>query len=1143
MTLKRLLPLLAALSAALAAGGLVRYLDRMEQARYQQEARSSVLNSASAVRSRLESALNSRVFLARGLMVYVSTHPGITQAEFADLAAWLLGPEKDTVGLRLAKDNRVSHVYPLRDKAAVLGFDILADPERARAAKQAIESRHIVFAGPLDLKSGGRGFVARLPVYLTPPGGKPGSGRYWGLAQVVILQDALFREAGLLDPDSGLDFALRGKDGEGAAGSVFWGNPALYGADPVVLDINLPHGSWQLAATPKGGWRANPTAQRLDIVGGILTLAVAILAWFVTRNPLRLRELADQASRALVENEIRMKHLFDQAPVGMVRLDTEGRITDCNRAFLEAVDGRRSEAIGFNMATDARDATLVPHIRRALAGEASTLETTYTSTLGNKRGDYRFVFQPILLQKQLTGVLVFVEDISERKNAERKLHEIHAELENRVAARTRELTEANRILEKLIEEREQAGQALQKQLLFNQALFNAIPNPVFYKDREGRYLGCNEAFSRFYGLSPEDMVGKTVYEVAPKETADVYRKMDDALFAEPGLQIYEYNVPLASGDTRSLMFNKATFNDSNGNVAGLVGVIVDLTERKREQEQLAEAEALFRGLVEQSLAGIYIIQDRLFAYVNPRMADIFGYTPEEMLRLGPYDIVLPEEHDRLRENIRKRSEGGAAARNIYRARRKDGSLIEVEVHSRPMEYQGRPALIGILLDITEQQKAERQLNFLAFYDVLTGLANRTLFLDHLKLAMAGAKRHDTLMALHFLDLDRFKEINDTLGHHVGDLLLQSVAARLKECLRDTDTVARLGGDEFAIIQTDLEGIEGAETLAAKIMETLASPFNLDGNEVYTSTSIGITVYPVENADPEQLLKNADMAMYAAKNQGRNNFQFFSSSMNVETHHRMTLQAGLRQALERGEFLLYYQPKVSLQNGRIVGAEALLRWRAADGKLVPPNDFIPVAEESGLIVPIGAWVLAEACRQTLAWQEAGHPTLRMSVNLSTVQFKRNNLIETVTAALRESGLSPQSLELEITESLLMDNDRAALDALEWLRELGVRVSVDDFGTGYSSLNYLKRLPVDVLKIDRSFIDDIPHNSDDVAIARSIISLGHHLNLNIVAEGVETAAQAEFLLAHGCDEVQGFYFSRPVPAEEFEALLGAGAFPMH
>ncbi len=1144
MTLKRLLPLLAALSAALAAGGLVAYLDSLEQVRYQQEVRSSVLNSASAVRSRLESALNSRVFLARGLMVYVSTHPDITQAEFADLAAWLRTPENETVGLRLAKDNRVSHVYPRRDSAAVLGFDILADPEREGPAKRAIESRRIVFAGPLDLKSGGRGFVARMPVYLTPPGGKPGGGRYWGFAQVVILQDALFREAGLLDPGSGLDFALRGKDGEGATGSVFWGNPELYGADPVLLDINLPHGSWQLAATPKGGWRASPAIHRLDLIGGILTLAVAVLAWFVTRNPLRLRELADQASRALVENEIRMKHLFDQAPVGMVRLDTTGRITDCNRAFLEAVGGQRSEAIGFNMATQARDATLVPYIRRALAGEASTLETAYTSTLGDKRGDYRFFFQPILLQQRVTGVLVFVEDISERKEAERKLREIHAELENRVAARTRELTEANRILETLIQEREQAGQALQEQLHFNQALFNAIPNPVFYKNREGRYLGCNEAFSRLYGLRPEDLAGKTVYDVAPPEVADTYRRMDDALFAEPGLQIYEYAVPLPSGEMRSLMFNKATFNDSDGHVAGLVGVIVDLTERKREQEQLAEAEALFRGLVEQSLAGIYIIQDKRFTYVNPRMADIFGYSPEEMLRLGPYDIVLPEDHDRLKQNIRKRSEGDtAASRNIYRAWRQDGSLIEVEVHSRPMEYQGRPALIGILLDITEQQKAERQLNFLAFYDVLTGLANRTLFLDHLRLAMAGAKRHDTLMALHFLDLDRFKEINDTLGHHVGDLLLQSVAARLQECLRDTDTVARLGGDEFAIIQTDLEGIEGAETLAAKIMEALARPFTLDGNEVYTSTSIGITVYPVENADPEQLLKNADMAMYAAKNQGRNNFQFFSASMNVETHSRMKLQAGLRQALENGEFVLFYQPKVSLQNGQIVGAEALLRWRAADGKLVPPNDFIPVAEESGLIVPIGEWVLAAACRQTLAWQETGYPALRMSVNLSPVQFKRNNLIETVTAALRESGLPPHALELEITESLLMDNDRAALDALEWLRELGVRVSVDDFGTGYSSLNYLKRLPVDTLKIDRSFIDDIPHNSDDVAIARSIISLGHHLNLNIVAEGVETAAQAEFLLAHGCDEVQGFYFSRPVPAEEFETLLRAGALPMH
>jgi PAS domain S-box/diguanylate cyclase (GGDEF) domain len=637
-----------------------------------------------------------------------------------------------------------------------------------------------------------------------------------------------------------------------------------------------------------------------------------------------------------VENETRMRHLFEQAPMGLVLLGTNGRIVDCNPTFLDMMGAPREKAIGFNMVADAKDASLAPSIRRALTGERTTLECPYTSTLGDKTGDYRYLFQPIVLRGAITGALVFVEDISERKGAERELLRAHDELEARVASRTRQLAETNQRLETLVVEREKAGNELREKLHFIQVLLDAIPNPVFYKDRQGRYLGCNQAFASVLGLKEEQIVGKTLHDVAPKERADRYQEMDEALFSHPPYQVHEESVAV-NGEERSILFNKATFNDAEGNVAGLVGIMVDLTERKREQEKLAEAEAMFRSLVEQSLVGIYIIQDGVLAYVNPRLADIFGYPAEDMLGLAPFDLIDETDHQRLTDNLRSREEGQiGTSRTLYLARRRDGSHIEIEAHSRRTEYRGKPALIGLLLDATEQQAAERQLNYLAFYDVLTGQPNRTLFLDHLRLAMAGAKRRGALMALHFLDLDRFKEINDTLGHHTGDLLLKSVAQRLQECVGDTDTVARLGGDEFAVIQTDLPGIEGAEMMAQKIIDTIVQPFTLEGHEVYTSTSIGITVYPLEDANPDQLLKNADMAMYAAKNQGRNNFQFFSGTMNVEAHSRMKLQAGLRQALEHDELLLYYQPKVSLETGLVVGAEALLRWRAADGKLIPPT---------------------------------------------------------------------------------------------------------------------------------------------------------------------------------------------------------------
>ena len=724
-----------------------------------------------------------------------------------------------------------------------------------------------------------------------------------------------------------------------------------------------------------------------------LALFSAFLSGALARKSQRLRGLAVLATRAMHGSEAKFHHLFDQSPFGLFLLGPDGSLKDSNWVFESMAGASRDKIVGSNMLREAQGAALAPCIREALTGKRTSIETPYTSTAGNQLGEYRFVFQPIMAGGEITDVLAFVEDISERRQTEIALNKSHEELENRVAERTRELT---------------------------------------------------------------------------------------------------------------------------------------------------VAEAQFRGLVEQSLVGIYIIQGDRFVYVNPTFAEIFGYAPEEILALpGISELVVPEDRETVTRNIGKRLQGEVdSIRYAFKGIRKDGKTIHVEVHGKRSEHAGQPAVIGVLLDVTEHRQAEVQLNQLAFYDALTGLPNRTLFMDHLKLAMAGAKLRNTLMALLILDLDHFKEINDTLGHHIGDQLLQGVAARIAVCVRDTDTVARFGGDEFAIIQTDVAGIESVETLAQTIIDAVASPFLLNGAEIYTGVSIGVTVYPLEDVSAEQLLQNADMAMYAAKNQGRNNFQFFSVAMNVEAHSHMALQNGLRLALEHDELMLFYQPKINLTSGRIVGAEALLRWRHPERGYIPPVEFIPVAEDSGLIVPIGEQALQRACRQNKAWQAAGLPPICVSVNLSPVQFKRQNLTETVTRALREADLAPHYLELEITESLLMENRQGMLETLEWCRQLGVHVSIDDFGTGYSSLSDLKRLPVDILKIDRSFISDIPGDSDDVAIARAIIGLSHHLNLKVIAEGVETLDQASFLSDNGCDEVQGYYFSKPLPAEEFEALLASG-----
>ena len=442
-----------------------------------------------------------------------------------------------------------------------------------------------------------------------------------------------------------------------------------------------------------------------------------------------------------------------------------------------------------------------------------------------------------------------------------------------------------------------------------------------------------------------------------------------------------------------------------------------------------------------------------------------------------------------------------------------------------------------------RQRSEEALRELAQHDALTSLPNRTLFHRRLVEAMDNARRVNRLVAVHFLDLDHFKDINDTLGHPSGDALLRQVAQRLERCVRksdvvarlDANTVARMGGDEFAIVQTNLLHYDGIVVLAKRLVDTISKPFDLDGERVYTGTSIGITVFPYDGREAEMLLKNADLALYRAKQEGRNKYQLYDPKMNAEIQARKALEQDIRQALEMGEFFLNYQPQIELGSGRIVGAEALVRWRHPERGMVPPGEFITVAEQSGLITNLTEGVLRDACKQAKAWQEARLPRLRVSVNLSPIDFKRKDLVPMVTGIIEDTGVDPKRLELEITEGMVMTGVESVIATLQELHALGVELAIDDFGTGYSSMNYLKQFPVDRLKIDQSFVRDILANDEDASITEAIINLGHSLGLRVIAEGVETEEQLEFLRSRGCDEAQGYCFSRPLGADEFAKLV--------
>ena len=442
---------------------------------------------------------------------------------------------------------------------------------------------------------------------------------------------------------------------------------------------------------------------------------------------------------------------------------------------------------------------------------------------------------------------------------------------------------------------------------------------------------------------------------------------------------------------------------------------------------------------------------------------------------------------------------------------------------------------GAGTDITEQKKAEQKIQYLAFHDPLTGLPNRVLLEDRMQQAIAHSERNSCSLALLYLDLDNFKKINDSLGHTAGDSLLKEIALRLRECVRDSDTISRQGGDEFVLILNKLESAENCLPVVQKILSRLQDPIQADGHEIFTSASIGLAVYPEDGTDFDSLRKKADVAMYQSKESGRNTYRFFDESMNQEAGEHLMLRNGLRRGLERQEFELYYQPQIDLLTGQVFGAEALLRWHHPELGLVQPGKFIPVAEESGLIVPIGEWVIHEACRQAVAWRNEGLPALLIAVNLSAVQFKRGNVEQTVVDALAKTGHNPAHIELELTESILLQNVEQVLTNVKRLKLLGVHLSIDDFGTGYSSLSYLKRLDIDKLKIDQSFIRDLANDPDDAAIVNAIVQMGHSLNLQVIAEGVEDENMVQLLRKFGCDQAQGYYFARPMPAADFAAYL--------
>jgi len=574
--------------------------------------------------------------------------------------------------------------------------------------------------------------------------------------------------------------------------------------------------------------------------------------------------------------------------------------------------------------------------------------------------------------------------------------------------------------------------------------------------------------------------------------------------------------------------------DSEGRITHFVSTGKDITERRQQEDTIAR----LGRILDESSNEIYMFdaQTLRFAQVNEGARQNLGYTMEELHALTPIDLK-PEFDRESFEELLAPLRGGeqSAVSFVTTHKRKDGSLYPVEVRLQLSSAEQPPLFVAIIQDITERRKAEEKLSYLAYYDTLTGLPNRALLHESLRQSMVEADRRERLVAVLMLDLDRFKVINDTLGHSVGDGLLQAVGQRLAAAVRPGDTVARLGGDEFALVLANVAGSDDVAHVVQKILSHFSEAVQVGGHELHVTPSLGITLYPLDGSNIDDLLRNADTAMYQAKARGRNNFQFFTNELNQRAERRLALENAMHHALPRGEMFLEYQPQIDLTNGRVTGCEALLRWRHPELGLVSPLEFISIAEDTGLILPIGEWVLRQACQDVAAWHRAGYRGLQVAVNVSARQLHLQDFQDLVRRALNETGLPAAALDLEITEGTLLQDVEETLDLLNALAAHGVRLSIDDFGTGYSSLAYLRRLPLDTLKVDRAFVGDVTADAGSAAIVRAIIAMGRSLNMTVIAEGVETAAQVKFLREHGCHGAQGFHFSRPVSTEDFKSLL--------
>jgi diguanylate cyclase (GGDEF)-like protein/PAS domain S-box-containing protein len=814
---------------------------------------------------------------------------------------------------------------------------------------------------------------------------------------------------------------------------------------------------------------------------------------------------------ALQDSDERYRALFDHSLDLVYLYDFEGRFIDANDAALNLLGYAKEEIHSLNFASLLSEDQLPFAFKTLQEIQATGIQKNLAEfRLRHKNGSEVYIEthgSVIISDGKPVAIQSIARDVTERKRAEEKLKE--SEKQYRLLA-------------------------------------DNVHDVIFVLDMNMNYLYISPSVKVLRGYEPEEAMKLSAMETVTPASWDLavralaeFMEVDKSEHRElPKPKILQLEMRRKDGTTIWTEVKFSIVRDENQQPVNIIGLTRDITERKQAEDALRESKERYRLLVENARDIIFRTDDTgHFTFINPVMMHITGYSEEEIIGKHYKMMIRPDKFKEVITLFASQYEN--RVQNTYcefPIITKDGHEIWLGENTQLlMENDRVSGFQAVARDITERMRMEGEIQYLATHDNLTGLPNRLMFSQMLNHAIETAKRYQRQFAVLFIDLDRFKIINDTLGHEAGDQLLQEIAARLMQSLRAVDAVGRLGGDEFVILIEEVSDSKQVAAVAHKILTSVIKPITLMGQENRITASIGISMYPKDAQDEQSLMKNADIAMYLAKEEGKNNYQFYSKDIQSKSLEHLSIETNLRFALERNELSLHYQAKVDFATNMITGVEALLRWQNPYLGSVTPTQFLPVAEESGLIIPIGRWVLKTACAQNVAWQKQGLPAVCISVNLSRRQLMDENLINDIRTALNDSGMASNLLELDITEGMVMHHPALIISILAKIKNMGVRLAIDDFGTGYSSLAQIKHFPIDTLKVDRSFIRNLPKNTEYRAITEAIIAMGKTLGLNVIAEGVETAEQMNFLREHSCDEMQGFYFSKPIMPEQFADLL--------